>query len=105
MSHEVLIARRQSIFDFFAYPGRGGPQKAGASWCWLPGMLRPASAWICKKIKNAFSSGYQDLSPFDHQSLIHSDLNHSNMDALKSSLWYIVRHAASYIFGKLKIHN
>ena len=61
MSHEVLITRRQSIFDFFANPGRGGPQKAGASWCWLPGMLRPASAWICKKIKNALSSGYQDL--------------------------------------------
>ena len=49
MTHEVLIARRQSIFYFFAYPGRGGPQKASASWCWLPGMLRPASAWICKK--------------------------------------------------------
>ena len=61
MSHEVLITRRQSIFDFFANPGRGGPQKAGASWCWLPGMLRPASAWICKKIKNALSSGYQVL--------------------------------------------
>ena len=61
MSHEVLITRRLSIFDLFANPGRGGPQKAGASWCWLPGMLRPASAWICKKIKNALSSGYQDL--------------------------------------------
>ena len=24
-------------------------------------MQRPASAWICKKIKNALSSGYQDL--------------------------------------------
>ena len=31
---------------------------AGAGWYW---MLRPASAWICKKIKNALSSGYQDL--------------------------------------------
>ena len=35
MSHEVLITRRLSIFDLFANPGRGGPQKAGASWCWL----------------------------------------------------------------------
>ena len=61
MSHEVLMTRRQSIFYFFANPGRGGPQKAGAVWCWLPGMLRPASAWICKKIRNAFSSDYQDL--------------------------------------------
>ena len=25
------------------------------------GLLRPASAWICKRIKNALSSGYQDL--------------------------------------------
>ena len=61
MSHEVLITRRQSIFDFFANPGRGGPQKVGAGRCWLVGMLRPPSAWICKKIKNALSPGYQDL--------------------------------------------
>ena len=61
MSHEVLITRRQSIFDFFANPGRGRPQKLGAGRCWLVGMLRPASAWICKKNKNALSSGYQDL--------------------------------------------
>jgi hypothetical protein len=33
MSHEVLITRRQSIFNFFANPG--GPQKASAGWCWL----------------------------------------------------------------------
>ena len=26
MSHEVLITRRLSIFNFFANPGRGGPQ-------------------------------------------------------------------------------
>ena len=25
------------------------------------GFLRPASTWICRKIINAFSSGYQDL--------------------------------------------
>ena len=61
MSHEVLITRRQSIFDFFANPGRGRPQKVGAGRCWLVGMLRPPSAWICKKIKNALSPGYQDL--------------------------------------------
>ena len=83
MSHEVLITRRQSIFDFFANPGRGGPQKAGAVWCWLPGMLRPASAWICKKIKNALSSGYVSgphrTSNFDRQSLIHSDLNYTTV--------------------------
>ena len=61
MSHEVLITRRQSIFICFANPGRGGPhhprQLAPAS----TGLLRPASAWICKKIKNALSSSYQDL--------------------------------------------
>ena len=61
MSHEVLVTRRQSIFNFLANPGRGGPKKAGASWCWLVRVLMLASAWICKKIKNALSSGYQDL--------------------------------------------
>ena len=35
MSHENLITKRQSILIFFANPGRGGPQKAGADWCWL----------------------------------------------------------------------
>ena len=35
MSHEVLITRRHSIYDFFANLGRGGPQKANAGWCWL----------------------------------------------------------------------
>ena len=64
MSHEVLITRRQSIFHSFAYPGRGGPQKAGAGWCWGGWMLRPTSAWICKEINNALSSGYQD--PMGH---------------------------------------
>ena len=62
MSHEVLITRRQSIFDFFANPGRGRPQKAGASWCWL---VLDAEARFCldlqKKNKNALSSGYQDI--------------------------------------------
>jgi len=61
MSHEVLITGRRGIVDFFANPGRGGPQKVGAGRCWLVGMLRPPSAWICKKIKNALSPGYQDL--------------------------------------------
>ena len=43
---------------FFANPGRGRPQKAGAGWlgCWGP----PLSGFA-KKSKNALSSGYQDL--------------------------------------------
>ena len=61
MSHEVLITRRQSIFDFFANPGRGGPQHPNQPAPASTDLLRPASAWICKKIKNALSSGYQDL--------------------------------------------
>ena len=44
MSHEVLITRRQRIFDFFANPGKGGPQKAGASWCRL---VLDAEARLC----------------------------------------------------------
>ena len=81
MSHEVLVTRRQSIFNFFANPGRGRPQKAGASWCWLVGMPRLASAWICKKSKNALSfwlSGPHGTCNFDHQSLIHSNLCYTN---------------------------
>ena len=46
MSHEVLITKRQSIFN---------PVPTSTD------LLRPASAWICKKNKNALSSGYQDL--------------------------------------------
>ena len=44
MSHEVLITRIQSIYDFFANPGRGRPQKAGAGWCWL---VLDAEARLC----------------------------------------------------------
>ena len=58
MSHEVLITRRQSIFNSITNPGRSGRQHP------VPAstvFLRPPSAWICKKIKNAFSPGYQDL--------------------------------------------
>ena len=61
MSHEVLITRGQSIFNFFANPGRGRPQHPRQPAPASTGLLRPASAWICKKIKNALSSGYQDL--------------------------------------------
>ena len=94
MSHEVLITRRQSIFGFFANPGRGGPKKAGASWCWLPGMLRPASAWICKKKLKCFVlwlSGPHGTSNFDHQSLILSDLNYTNMQ-LQEVLIFPLKH-------------
>ena len=61
MSYEVLTTTRQSIFIFFANPGRGGPQHPRQPAPASNGLLRPASAWICKKIKNALSSGYQDL--------------------------------------------
>ena len=47
MSYEVLITRRQSIFDFFANPGRSGPQKAGAGWCWLVLAAWDAEARLC----------------------------------------------------------
>ena len=58
MSHEVLITRRQSIFIFFANPGKGGPQHPVPA---SISLLRSASDWICKKIRNALSFGYQDL--------------------------------------------
>ena len=77
MSHEVLITRRQSIFDVFANPGRGGPQKAGASWCWL---VLDAEVRLCldlQKNKNALSSGYQDLMGHLILTLIHPDLNYT----------------------------
>ena len=61
MSHEVLITRGQSIFIFFANPGRGRPQHPRQPAPASTGLLRPASAWIFKKIKNALSSGYQVL--------------------------------------------
>ena len=62
MSHEALITRKKKLF-FLANPGRGRPQRAsavlaGAGWYW---MLWPPAPWICKKIKNALSSSYQDL--------------------------------------------
>ena len=61
MSHDVLITRRQSVFIFFANPGRGGPQKAGAVWCWLV-LDAEASLYLdLQKNKNAWSFGYQDL--------------------------------------------
>jgi hypothetical protein len=62
MSHEVLITRRQNIFNYFANPGRGRPQHpvtASTSQHWY------SEACLCldlqKEIKNALSSGYQDL--------------------------------------------
>ena len=78
MSHEVMITRRQSISNFFQIQGAGGlrrPVLAGAGWYWL---LSPLTAWICKIIKNALSSGYHGTSNFDHQTLIRSDLNYTN---------------------------
>ena len=76
MSYEVLITRRQSIFNFFANPGRGRSQHPRQPAPASTGLLRPPSAWICKKIKNALSSGYQDL--MGHLILIRSDLNYTN---------------------------
>ena len=73
-----MITRRQSISNFFQIQGAGGlrrPVLAGAGWYWL---LSPLTAWICKIIKNALSSGYHGTSNFDHQTLIRSDLNYTN---------------------------
>ena len=50
MSHEILITKRQSIFDFFANPGRGGPQNAGVGWCWLVLDAEASSSLDLKKI-------------------------------------------------------
>ena len=54
------MTRRQSIFDSFANPGRGGPQKVGAGWCWLV-LDAEACLYLDLQKKNALSSGYQDL--------------------------------------------
>ena len=92
MSHEVLITRRQSILIFFANPGRGGPHKAGAGWSWL---VLNAEARLCldlQKNQKYFVfrlSGPHGTSNFDHQSLIHSDLNYTNWKALTNfKLWW-----------------
>ena len=84
MSHEVLITRRQSIFNFFANPGRGGPQHPRQPAPASTGLLRPASAWICKKNQKCFVfwlSGPHGISNFDHQSLIQSDLNYTSTES------------------------
>ena len=84
MSHEVLITRRQSIFNFFADPGRGGPQKAGACWCLLVLVVLDAEACLCLDLQKnqkwfvSWLSGPHGTSNFDHQSLIHSYLNYTN---------------------------
>ena len=93
MSHEVLITRRQSIFDFFANPGRGRPQKAGTGWCWL---VLDAEARLCldfQKNKKCFVfwlSGPHGTSNFDHQSLIHSDVNYSIADSQTVKLFFYI---------------
>ena len=77
MSHEVLITRRQSIFNLLPNPGRGGPQKACTGWCWL---VLDAEVRLCldlQKNKNALSSGYQDLMGHLILTLIHPDLNYT----------------------------
>ena len=65
MSHEVLITKRQSIFNIFANPGSWGPQKASAGWCWLvldaEYIAEASSSLDLQKNKNALSSGYQYL--------------------------------------------
>ena len=111
MSHEVLITRRQSIFIFFANPGRGGPQKASAGWCWL---VLDADARLCldlqKNLKCFVSclSGPHGTSNFDHQSLNHSDLNYTNVhvvgqDSSKTKIAH--RNQELMHFSSLKQHN
>ena len=66
------------FLQIHAEAGLRRPVLAGAGWYW---MLRPASAWICKKIINALSSGYQDLMGYlilTNRSEICSDLNYTN---------------------------
>ena len=78
MSHEVLITRRQCIFIFFfANPGSWRPQLPVPA---STGLLRPASAWICKKKLKCFVlwlSGPHGTSNFDHQTLIRFTLNYT----------------------------
>ena len=81
MSHEVLITRGQSIFNFFADPGRGWPQHPRQPAPASTGLLRPASALICKTNQKClvfWLSGPHGTSKFDHQFLIRSDLNYPN---------------------------
>ena len=65
MSHEVLITRRQSIFWFFCKSrqrGASASQPASTSQHQpAPTFWGPPLPGFGKKIKNALSSGYQDL--------------------------------------------
>ena len=80
MANEVLITRRQSICIFFlqiqAEAGLRRPVLAG----W------DAEAPLCldfqknQKCFVSWLSGPHGTSYFDHQSLIHSDLNYTNVD-------------------------
>ena len=57
MSHEVLITRKQSIFNFLSNPGRGGPQHpvpASTSQYW------PSEARLRLDLQNN-KKCYQDL--------------------------------------------
>ena len=82
ISHEVLITRRHSIFDFFANPGRGWPQHPVPA---SPSQHWPFEANLClylQKNKKRFVfwlSGPHRTFNFDHQSLIHSDLNYTTL--------------------------
>ena len=103
MSHEVLITRTQSIFIFFANPGRCGPQHPNQPAPASTDLLRLASAWICKKNQKCFVfwlSGPQGTSNFDQHSLICSDLNYTILHSLNfhRKRWkYFIRFFAVHI--------
>ena len=78
MSHEVLITRRQSIFIFLQIQAEAGLRRPVlAGW--------DAEAPLCldlQKNQKCFVfwlSGPHGTSNFDHQTLIHSDLNYTNL--------------------------
>ena len=67
----------------FCISWQSRPQNYSSKWPNYYCTSEAGSAWICKKIIKSFVfwlSGPHGTSIFDHQSLIYSDMNYTNID-------------------------